>query len=212
LSVTVRNDTNAAFNGPVTVAILASTDATADAGDVALAQSDKRLKLKPGQTKVLKFKPSMASLPQGTYTLLGAATVDNLTSAATGPALNVQAAFVHLVSGGTATPPKKPITAGKKTTIAVPLRNDGNVATTKTPATYTLAFTTDGAGGTATLFQMTVTGKVSLKAGQTKPQKVSFAVPAGSLAAGTYGLAIKLSAELNDTNGQPLVAVPVTVA
>jgi hypothetical protein len=209
IAVTVRNDTNAAFNGSVTVSVLASQDAVADSGDVAVVQSDKRLKLKVGQTKVVKLKASMTSIPVGAYTLLGAATASNLTSFAAGPAVNVQTAFVHLVSGGTATPPKKPIAAGKKTSLSVPMRNDGNIATSKTPATYTLEFSTDG--GAMSVFQMTATGKVRLKAGQSKPQKVSFVVPAGSVPAGTYSLVVKLSAELNDTNSQVVTTVPVSV-
>jgi hypothetical protein len=210
LSVTVRNDTTAVFNRPVTVSVLASTDATADAGDVSLARSDKRLKLKPGQAKVLKFKTSMASLPAGAYTLLGAATVDNLTSAAAGPSLSVQSAFVHFVSGGTATPPKKPITAEKKATLSVPLRNDGNVATTKTPATYTLIFSTTSTEAGA-LYQTTTTGKIGLKPQQSKPQKVSFTVPAGaSLAAGSYNVILKVSAESNDANDSVVATIPVT--
>jgi hypothetical protein len=187
------------------MAVLASQDAVADGGDVAVVQIDKRLKLKVGQTKTVKLKASLAAVPQGSYTLLGTATATNLTSFAAGPALQVQAAVVHLVSGGTATPPKKPITAARKTTIAVPLRNDGNVATTKTPATYTLEFSTDG--GSSSVFQMTSTGKISLKPGQSKPQKVSFVLPAGSVAAGTYSLVLKL----DDTNGQVVDIVPVTV-
>ena len=211
LSITVRNDTNSDFNGPVTVSVLASTDITADVDDVSLVQSDKRLKLKPGQTKVLKFKPSTASLPAGAYTLLGAATVDSLTSAATGPALNVEAAFVHLVSGGAATPPKSPLAAGKKVTLSVPLRNDGNVATSKTPATYTLIFSAS-ADESGAVYQTTTTGKISLKPQQSKPQKVSFTLAAGALGTGSYTVLVKLSAELNDTNGQIVVTIPVTVA
>ena len=207
--VVVRNAGGSDFNGAVTVSVLASQDAAADTGDIALAHSDKRLKLKAGQSKTVKMKASLASVPAGNYTLLGTATANNLTSFVAGPSVNVQAAFVHLVSGGAATPPKKPIVAGKKATLSVPLRNDGNVATTKTPATYTLIFSSDGTEAGA-VYQTTSSGKLSLKPGAAKAQKVNVVVPAGSLAAGTYTVIMKVSAELNDTNGQILTAIPAT--
>jgi hypothetical protein len=210
-AITVRDDSNADFNGPVTVSVLASADAVADAQDVVVVQSSKRLKLKVGQTKVLKLKTSLAMLPDGSYTLIGAASAgNNLTSTQVGPALQVAPAFVHLVSGGTATPPKKPITAGKPVTLVVPLRNDGNAPTTKTPSTYTLIFSTTGTEAGAA-GQTTATGKVNLKAGVTKPQKVRFTLPAGSVSAGSYTVLVKISAELNDTSGQVIATVPVTV-
>ena len=141
--------------------------------------------------------------------MLGTATVDNLTSAVGGPLLEVQAPRVHLVNSGTAAPPKKPIVAGKKATLTVPLRNEGNVATTKTPATYTLIFSGDGAGAGA-VYETTASGKLSLQPGAAKSQKVNVVVPAGSLAAGTYTIILRISAELNDTNGQVLTLIPAT--
>jgi hypothetical protein len=208
MQLIVRNDGNAAFNGHVVVSVLASPDARADAGDVAVVQSDKRLKLKPGQGKSVKLKASMAAVPAGSYTLLGAATVDNLTSFAVGQSMDVQAPFVHLASGGTATPPGKPVTAGRKVMLSAPLRNAGNVATTRTPATYTLVFSTDG---TDTVYQATATGRISLKPGQSKPQKVRFVLPGDAVAAGVYTLVLKVAAELNDANGEVVGLMPVTV-
>ena len=46
------------------------------------------------------------------------------------------------------------ITSGKKASLAIPLRNDGNVPTTKSPATYTLIVSTDGTEAGA-VFQTT---------------------------------------------------------
>jgi hypothetical protein len=212
MSVTVRNAGSSDFDGQVTVAVLLSNDAVADVGDVALAQAAKHLKLKPGQSKVVKFKMSLATLPAGSFTLLGAATANNLTSAAAGPTMNVQAPVVHLVSGGSASAPTKPITRGKPARLSVPLRNDGNAATTKTPATYTLILSTNDteAGAVA---QTTTTGRLNLKPGASKQQKVRFTLPAssGSGAAGSFTVLVKVNAELNDTNGEVVASIPVTV-
>jgi hypothetical protein len=208
VAVTVRNDSGTDFNGPVSVSVLASQDAVADVADVSIAQSAKPLKLKAGKTKAVKFKLALATLPQGSYTLIGAATVDNLTSSANGPALSVQQAVVHLVNGGAA-PAIKPITGGKKAALAVPLRNDGNVSTTKSPATYTLIVSTDGTEAGA-VFTTTAVGKLALKPASAKPQKLSVIFPAGSVAPGSYTLIVKVNAELNDTNDQIVTTLPVT--
>jgi hypothetical protein len=213
LSVVVRNDTAIPFSGPVNVAVLASTDAIADVDDPTLAMSSKPLKLKVGQSKPVKLKLQLASIPTGSYQLLGVATAaaSQLTSSAVGPALSVQTPVVHLVSGGAPPPLKKPISAGKKVALSVPLRNDGNVATAKSPTTYTLVFSTTAAESGA-VFQTTTTAKISLKSHQSKPQKVNFTLPAGALSAGAYTLLLKLSADLNDTNGQVLSTTPAIVA
>jgi hypothetical protein len=209
LAVTVRNDSGADFNGPVTVAVLASTDAVADAGDTTLASSAKPLKLKAGQSKAVKLSVLLMNLPQGQYTLLGSATAGGLTASAAGPAVSVAPPFVHLVNGGPAAPPK-PITPGKKASLSIPLRNDGNVATSKTPATYTLLLSPDGTESNVA-FQTTATGKLALKPGTAKPQKLAVTFPAGAFASGTYTLIVKVNAELNDANGQTVALIPVTV-
>jgi hypothetical protein len=210
VSVTVRNSASTNFDGPVTVSVLLSDDAIADVGDVAIAQTARPMKLKAGRSKALKFKMSLATLPAGSFTLLGAATASNLTSAAAGPSLTVQTPVVHLVSGGPATAPAKPITRGKPATLAVPLRNDGNTATTKTPATYTLILSTDGTEAGA-VTQTTTTRRINLKPGASKPQKIRFSLPAGSGSAGSFTMLVKVSAELNETNGNVVASIPVTV-
>jgi hypothetical protein len=210
LVVAVRNDTASDFNGPVVVSVFASQDAAADTGDDLIVHSDKQMKLKAGQTRNVKLNTPLSSVAAGTYTLLGAVTMDKLTSFVPGASLEVQTPFVHLVSGGPAAPLKKPITPGKKATLTVPLRNDGNVATAKTPGTYTLIFSSDGSEAGAA-YQTAATGKIALKPHQFKPQKVSFFVPVGSLAAGLYTVLVKVSADLNDTNGQIVGTLPVAV-
>jgi hypothetical protein len=210
LTMTVRNDSGVAFNGPVTVAALASTDGVADTADVAVAQSTKGLKLKVGQSKAVKLKLALSSLPPGSYQLIGVATAGDLSSSVAGPSLSVQAPFVHLVGTGAPAAPGKPITPGKKAVLSIPLRNDGNVPTTRTPATYTILLSADGTEATA-VYQATVTGKINLKPGAARPQKVGLTFPVGAFPNGTYAMLVKVNAELNDTNGQVIAALPPAV-
>jgi hypothetical protein len=207
LVVTVRNDSGADFNDQVNVAILASSDAVADVADAALISSPKTMRLKAGQSKAVKLSVSLMNLPEGTFTLLGAATANGLTSSAAGPVLSVAAPFVRLTAGTAA--PGKPIALGKRASLAVPLRNDGNVPTTKTPVTYQIIVSNNGIEAGA-VFQTTATGRVAIKPAAAKPQKLAITFPAGAFDAGSYTILVKLTAELNDTNGQTLAAIPVT--
>jgi hypothetical protein len=211
LSVTVRNESGVAFNGLTDVAVLASGDGIADVGDAIVAQSSKRLKLKIGQSRSVRLVLPMATLPVGTYQLLGAATTNDLTSFAAGPAVSVETPVVHLVGAGSAPPPGKPIRADGRATLLVPLRNDGNVSTSNMPATYTLIVSTDGteAGG---IHQTTATVRTKLKPGQAKQQKVNVRFAPGAFPAGTYTILVKLDADLNDTNGQLIATLPATSA
>lgn len=208
--VTLRNDASTAFDGRVAVTLLASDNAVAHV--VARSNKPLELRLEPGQAKRVKFNVPLASLRPGSYTLLGAATANGLTSSANGPSLAVAAPAVRLVGAGAPATPAKPLAAGRTASLAVLLRNEGNVATTRAPATYTILFSTDGAA-TSPVYQTTATAKLNLKPGASRPQNVRFAVPAGSaLPAGAYTVTVKVSAELNDTNGTVLVSIPVTVA
>ena len=66
------------------------------------------------------------------------------------------------------------------------------------------------AGG---VYSTAAAGGVTLTPGAAKPQQLSLAVPpAGTLPAGTYTLLVRLSAELNVTDGQTVALIPVTIA
>jgi hypothetical protein len=107
----------------------------------------------------------------------------------------------------------EPVTRGKPARLMVPLRNDGNIPATRTPATYTLTLTPqfDTTAGTQ-VFSTTVTGRINLKPGAAKPQRLRLTLPAGStVVAGPYTLTVQLSAELNQTNGTAVASIPVTV-
>jgi len=69
-TLSLQNLGNSAYSGPVTVSLLASADATADAGDAVLATLPKSLKLKAGGRKALKLRAALGSLAAGSYHLV----------------------------------------------------------------------------------------------------------------------------------------------
>ena len=91
----------------------------------------------------------------------------------------MEAPVVRLVGTPVDQPPGGALVFGKTGTLKVPLRNDGNVATTQTAVTYELivAGPTDPAGA-APVFQTAAVGKVSLKPGQSKSQSLKVNYPA----------------------------------
>jgi hypothetical protein len=211
VAVTVRNETDAGFDGPVTVSVLASTDAVADNEDASVATSSRTLKLRSGQTRVVKLKlSSLPTLADGTYTLLGAATANNLTSSAAGPTTAVQAPFVRLAAPTGVTPTHSRVILGRPAKLTFWLANEGNVATTSAPATYTLNVSFDPISGGGDVYQTTVTGSLKLKPGSQARQKLRVIFPAGAFPAGEYTVQAKLNAELNQTNDMILTACQIT--
>jgi hypothetical protein len=215
-TVTVRltNVSNAsAFAGPVTIIAFASGDAVADGGDTTIGTITRNVKLKAAGSKTLKVKALFpANAATGTRTIVAtAAFAGQQSDQAAGPQVNVQAPFVHLTGSTTPVPLAKPLVFGVPARLSIPLTNGGNVPTTKTPATYTLIVSTS-ADPVGQVFSTTALGKISLKPGATRPQKLSATFPAGSFPAGSYTLIVRLTAELNDANGQTVAVIPFSIA
>ena len=62
------------------------------------------------------------------------------------------------------------------------------------------------------MFETTALGRISLKPGQTKPQKLTVTFAPGTFAPGSYTLIVRLtSAALNQTNGQTVALIPFTI-
>jgi hypothetical protein len=91
--------------GPTTLVLLASVDATADAGDVTLASVRQKLNLKPGRSKVvnLTFKPT-AQTPSGDFFVLAQVDPAN-TLAETDETNNVAASAARVTIVNPAIPP-----------------------------------------------------------------------------------------------------------
>ena len=119
--------------------------------------------------------------------------------------------FVRLTGLPAAAPNEKPLTFGKRATFTVPLQNAGNVPTSRTPATYSVIVSRD-ATEAGQVFQTTAIGRINLKPGTNRPQKLVVTFPPGSFPAGSYTLIVRLSAELNQTNGETVALIPFTIA
>jgi hypothetical protein len=212
--VTLTNaSSSSAFAGPITLIVVSSGDSNADAGDTALGTLTKNVKLKAAGSKKLKVKAVFpASAETGTRTIVATASfAGQLSDQAAGPQVNVQAPFVHLTGSTTPAPLATPLTFGLPAKLSIPLTNGGNVPTTRTPVTYTLIVSTS-TSASEQVFTTTALGKIRLKPGASKPQKLTVTFPPGAFAAGSYTLLVRLTAELNDTNGQTVAVIPFSIA
>jgi glucose/arabinose dehydrogenase len=96
-TLALQNLGNTAYSGPVTVSLLASTDATADASDLPLATLPARaVKVKANGRKVVRLRVLVGSLAAGTYHLVAHV-------ASSGSPADTNAANDDIVSGGTFT-------------------------------------------------------------------------------------------------------------
>ncbi len=227
VTVTVSNSVGAtaALNEDVTINVLVSADATADAGDSGVFTVTKHLKLASGKHKAFKVKFNYPSglAEQGYYVLAKAipATDDadpanNVGASAT--QVTIAPPFVDLGFDPAvgATLPTKPLVRGKKTKASLTLRNAGNVLAKGVTSVDVLASTDQTLDG-ADPMVATVTGvKLNVKNGATKKVKVSFTVPA-DFAPGTYFpiLVIHPQTDVAETGGADntlVLPVQITVA
>ena len=202
VSVLVTNAGTGLLNGPVTVRLLASQDATAAAGDAEIATVTKKLKLRPGQSKAIKVKVgSFPTVADGDYFVVadvagGAGVTEGNTSnnqAATTSKVTIAAPFVDL-TGATNTP-LKAARAGRKSTLVLDVTNAGNTPATGA-ATVRLTLAPQAGGGSPVTVD--VPAKLKIKPGATAKLKLKFVVPA-DLAAGTYNV----SADIDPANAVP---------
>lgn len=221
VAVTLTDVGDQDFSGPVTLALFASTDNTADAStDVKLAEVTKKLKIKANAAaKPLKLKvqfPAVAA--DGDFFLVAQATGTGVaggqaSAVAQAGTVRIERPFVDLVGTGAAPTPLT-LTAGKKASLSVPLMNNGNVAA-KGSVNLDLLVSIDGTEALATPL-VTVPAKVSINPGASKPLKVKLTVPPGTPPGSAFVL-VRVSgvgplADLNTSNGVLLTPIPVTLA
>jgi hypothetical protein len=198
LLLTVTNGGTAPAAGTVSVRVVASVDAVADANDAVVAEEPRvKLKLQPGQTKVLKVKVgSMPAVADGDYRLLAmvdAAGVlperlESNNAAALAAPVHIAAPFVDVgVAGPTLT---GKLAAGKKATLLLTTRNDGNQAV-KGAQPVRVRLTTDPANPAAVSREFNTTLKLGLKPGATRTLRAKVALPA-DLPGGSYFVVVEL--------------------
>jgi hypothetical protein len=200
--VKITNGTAARFTGPVTLTLLASTDATTSADDVTVQTvSLRKLNLKPGGSKAVAVKFTRpATLASGSYDYIASATADGTNTApalvASGP-VEIEAPVVDLAAGfgGTGTVRVRP---GKNGTAAVTVTNDGNVAATGTLDLTLYASTDQTLDATDSVLTSLPGKKVKLKAGKAQIVRVKFAAPAA--AGGSYFLIASVTPTVQPTD------------
>jgi hypothetical protein len=221
VAVTLTDVGDQDFNGPVTVTLFASTDNTAHPNtDTKLAEVTKKLKIKANAAaKPLKLKVQFPAVnADGDYVLVAQATGTGVSggqssAVAQGAALRIERPFVDLAGTGAAPTPLA-LTSGKKSSLSVPLMNNGNVAA-KGSVNVELFLSIDGTEALATPLA-TVPAKVSISPGASKPLKVKLTVPAGTTPGSSFVL-VRVTgtgplAELNASNGLLLTPIPATLA
>jgi len=194
--VTVSNRGKQAISGTATVTLYLSPAASLDGATQLLAVTPK-LKLKAGAHTELRLKlSSFPSLPMGSYSLIATVTgPDGTTTGVAGPSLTITPPFVSVVVSDVR-PSTASVAPGKKTSLALMLKDTGNETASGTAA-LTISASTDSSG-TGSTDITSVPLDVKLKAGESKTSKLKFAVPA--LPAGRYYLTVSLDvAALGDS-------------
>jgi hypothetical protein len=210
VAVTLRNETHLPFADSVSVAAYASSDAALDAGDAKLAELEKTIRLPAGRTRTLKLIVSSDAFPTGDTTVLASVTAANVTDVRVGPQVSVRPPFISLTSRPATAPtaPATPIMRGRPVPLVLSITNAGNVRTALSPATFTIAVTTDGSAAHV-VASTSVAAKLHIAPGKTRPVRLAPKFPAEALPAGTYQLRVTLSAEGNQTNDTFLATFPV---
>jgi hypothetical protein len=217
IAVTLRNDTDLPFSDTVVLAAFASSDATLDAGDTKLAEISRPLHLAAGRTRTLKLMLAPDAFPAGDATLIASATAAGATDSSVGPQVSVRRPFVRLTSRAASAPtapPAAPVSPGKPVRLAIPIKNDGNVATAPTPATFRVDVTAaaDDGSGENVVASASVTSKLRIPPGTTRRVKLAVTFPAGAFPPGAYPRRGTVNAENNETNDTLLLTVPIQFA
>jgi Tol biopolymer transport system component len=198
LLLTVTNSGNQPASGAVTLRLVASADAVADASDaVVLELPNKKVKLAPGRSKVFRVKPAaFPSVADGDYYLLaivdaaGAMTerLESNNAALLATPVRIAAPFSDIAVTSPALSGR--LAPGKKAALLLTARNDGNQLA-KGLQSARVRLTTDPANPAAPSRTLDVPLKLNLKPGATRKLRARLALPA-DLPAGTYYLVVEL--------------------
>lgn len=191
VTVLIKNTGTTAATGSIVINLYASPDQTLRGNAPKLTTVTKKVNLKPGKSIKVKLPAfTWAAGLDGTYVLIAQVNATNTVAetttadnfAVSGASVVVKAPFVDLANQWNGSLPA--IASGKKVTLSVPLKNNGNVA-----AKGTVTFNVQAVAADTTLSAVaTPAVPVNIAAGKSKNTKVSFTMP--TLAAGTYHLVV----------------------
>lgn len=195
--VRITNQGDQLASGAVAVALLARDvdPATTATGNTAIITTPaRRLRLKPGQSRLVPVKFTYPSVPAAAYSLVAAVDPANTlvegnesnNEGASATAVTIAPAFVDLSATGVGTPTRGSISIGRRTSVPVTIQNLGN-----SPATGLLKIDLYASANGDTIIDAgdiligTVTKRLRLKNGQSRAIRVNLPVDA-SLPAGQY--------------------------
>jgi len=217
--VILKNLTAATLSGFSTVNLFASpSSSSVAAGSLPLGHANAKLKLKVGQSQVVKIKVVFPSVSADESLFIvaqasgaGVTSGGTLIGAAANP-VNVLKPFVSLQGPGAGA--TLSATPGKPLTFSILLKNLGDV-TAAGSVNLASFLSTDGTLATATPLPTVVT-KISIKPNAGKLLKVKFTLPKAA-SAGSFTLLVKLKstgslATLNLLDGQIIATFPINVA
>lgn len=192
--VTLKNISGATLSGSAAVTVFASpVSGSVAGGSLKLGQGNAKVKLKAGQSLVVKIKAAIPAVSaNGTFFIVAQATGtgvtpgDTITGTAANP-VNILAPFVSLHGPGTGG--TLSATPGRPLTFSILLINQGDVTAAGSINLDSL-LSTDGTLATATPLATSVQ-KISIKPSASKLLKVKCALPAAS-SAGSVTLLVKL--------------------
>lgn len=215
VSFTVTNTSpTAAFKSEVTYNVLASADKTPGQPDTTLLSLTRRLNLKAGASRNIRLKFKFPTdTPQGQKNILVALSGVGVSAlGAVGTTVSIEEPIVRITGLVGSAPAGSVLAFGKRSTFSIPMQNSGNVPTSKSPVTYQLIVSKDGTEANR-VYDTQLLGKLGLKPGNSKAQKISATFPPGAFAPGNYVLIVRLAnAELNQTNGQNVALISFAIA
>ena len=210
---------------PVAVRLLASADAVLDGSDVEIASVARPMRLLPGRSRPMPMRfVYPTTLADGPYYLLTQVDATNVVTegnegnnvGATAAPITIAAPFVDLVPTVVGAPvPGGVLGIGRRANVPVTVANNGNVAASGLLQVDLFA-SADAVADASDLPLASVTRRVKLKNGKSRPIRVAFLVPA-NLPAGSYFITATIDQpnaipESNDANNTAVGAAPVTAA
>lgn len=195
----ITNGGDAAFAGTATVSLRASADDILDSADSLLATLSKKLKLKPGQSKLVKAKFVYPSDLDGTFSLLtlvdAAGMTGNGVQSAAPVTVTIARPHIDLTGTWSVVPPA--VTHGNRANAAVNVQNIGNMPA-KTISRIALFASQDDVLDASDVTLGTIDKRLNLKSGGSKAVRFNLTVPI-DLLAGSFRLLASID---------PLNAVP----
>lgn len=218
VKVTVINNGDAKYSGPVKIELFASIDGAVDVGDALLTTFEKNVSLAVDKSKAFTLAFDYAAgVADGAYNIIakisnvtGETVTDNNTASAAAP-VTIAAPFVNFASNIVGTLPSA-VVGGAKGKVKVNVANNGNVLF-KDVATVQLFASQDDIVDGSDIAIATFTKKLTIKNGKASASTFNFNFPVAIEDGGYQLLAKVIGPAVQDTASNVAASVaPITIA